>query len=90
MLSLFINRIIFSVNYFHFEYDKTFSITISISCWNALFIIIIVSFYFYLCSYLGPFAKLLKATIRFVMTVGPFICPSVRVKQLDSHWTDFH
>ena len=35
--------------------------------------------------FLGAFAKLGKATIRFVMSV----CPSVRMEQLDSHWTDF-
>jgi len=30
--------------------------------------------------------ELRKATIRFVMSV----CPSVRMEQFDSHWTDFH
>jgi hypothetical protein len=32
------------------------------------------------------FAKLRKATIRFVMCT----CLSVRMEQLGSHWTDFH
>jgi hypothetical protein len=36
--------------------------------------------------FLGPFAKLRKATTGFVMSV----CPSGRVEQLGSHWTDFH
>ena len=35
---------------------------------------------------LGAFVKLRKATISFVMSV----CPSVRVEQLGSHWTEFH
>jgi hypothetical protein len=35
---------------------------------------------------LGTIAKLRKATINFVMSV----CPSVRMEQLGSHWTDFH
>jgi len=34
----------------------------------------------------GVFAKLLKATISFITSV----CPSVRMEQLSSHWTDFH
>jgi hypothetical protein len=37
-------------------------------------------------QFLGSSAKLLKATIGFVMPV----CPSVSVEQLGSHWTDFH
>jgi hypothetical protein len=36
--------------------------------------------------FLGAFAKLRKATIRFVMSVRP----SVLMEQLGSHWTDFH
>ena len=36
------------------------------------------------CS-LSSFAKLRKATIGFVISV----CPSVRMEQLESHWTDF-
>jgi len=32
------------------------------------------------------FAKLRKATISFVMS----ICPSVRMEQLGSYWSDFH
>jgi hypothetical protein len=35
--------------------------------------------------FLGDFAKLRKATISFVMSV----CPSVRMEQPGSHWTDF-
>jgi len=34
----------------------------------------------------GVFTKLLKATISFITSV----CPSVRMEQLGSHWTDFH
>ena len=37
-------------------------------------------------QFLGVFPKLRKATNSFVMSVGP----SVRIKQLGSHWTDFH
>jgi len=40
----------------------------------------------FLPCFLGAFEKLLKATISFVMSV----CPSVRMEQLRSHWTDFH
>ena len=39
-----------------------------------------------LTSFLDAFAKLRKATIRFVMSVRP----SVLMGQLGSHWTDFH
>jgi hypothetical protein len=35
---------------------------------------------------LVAFAKLRRATISFVMSV----CPSVRMEQLDAHWTYFH
>ena len=35
--------------------------------------------------FLGAFAKSRKATISFVKSV----CPSVRMQQLGSHWTDF-
>ena len=35
--------------------------------------------------FLGAFAKLRKARISVVMSV----CPSVRMEQLGSHWTDF-
>jgi hypothetical protein len=51
-------------------------------------------------SFLGAFAKLRKANISFVMSVGlsvrpslppsitpPFVCP---YEQLGSHWTFFH
>jgi hypothetical protein len=38
------------------------------------------------CQFLGASAKLRKATISFVMSV----CPSARVEQLGSHWTDIH
>jgi hypothetical protein len=34
----------------------------------------------------GAFAKLRKVTIRFVMSVRL----SIRMKQVGSHWTDFH
>jgi len=36
--------------------------------------------------FLGALAKLRKVTISFVMSV----CPSVRMEQLVSHWTDCH
>jgi len=36
--------------------------------------------------FLGAFAKLLKATISFVVSVRL----SVRMEQLGSHWADFH
>jgi len=35
--------------------------------------------------FLRALAKLRKATISFVMSV----CPSVRMEQLGSYWTDF-
>ena len=42
----------------------------------------------------GAFAKLRKVAIRFFMSVGLsvclFTCPSVRMDQLSSHWTDFY
>jgi len=37
-------------------------------------------------QFLGAFAKLRKATISFFMSS----CPSVRMEQLGSHWTDFY
>jgi hypothetical protein len=37
-------------------------------------------------EFLGAFQKLRKATIRFAMTVRP----SVYMKQLSSHWTNFY
>ena len=39
---------------------------------------------------LGAPPKLRKATICFVMSICPSVCPSVRMEQLGSHWTDFH
>jgi len=44
---------------------------------------------YYKFSFLGVFVKLQKATIGFVMSVRPFVCPSVRMEQLGSHWTGF-
>jgi hypothetical protein len=35
-------------------------------------------------EFLGAFAKLLKATVSFVMSV----CPPDRMEQLGSYWTD--
>jgi len=35
---------------------------------------------------LDAFIQLRKVTISFVMSA----CPSVRIEQLGSHWTDFH
>jgi type I site-specific restriction-modification system R (restriction) subunit len=37
-------------------------------------------------SFLGAFAKLRKATNSFAMSASL----SIRMEQLDSHWTDFH
>ena len=39
-------------------------------------------------KFLGAFAKLCKATVRFVVSVS--VRPSVRMEHLGSHWTDFH
>jgi len=38
------------------------------------------------CQVLGALAKLQKLTTTYVISV----CPSVRMEQLCSHWTDFH
>jgi len=38
----------------------------------------------------GAFAKLRKATSRFVVSVHPSVRLSVCTEQLSSHWTDFH
>jgi hypothetical protein len=37
-------------------------------------------------KFLGAFAKLRKGSISFVKSV----CPSVRMEQLGSQWTEFH
>jgi hypothetical protein len=37
-------------------------------------------------QFVGAFAKLRKVTISFLMSV----CPSVRMEQLGSQWTDFN
>jgi hypothetical protein len=42
--------------------------------------------HFYICPFLGAFAKLRKATISFVTSVYP----SVSMEQLGSHWKGFH
>ena len=39
--------------------------------------------------FLRAFEKLRKPTISFVMSVRPSVRPSVRMEQLDSHWTYF-
>jgi hypothetical protein len=39
--------------------------------------------------FLGTFAKLRKATINLVASFCSFVCSSVRMEQLGSHWTDF-
>jgi len=41
-------------------------------------------------SFLGALAKFRKETISFVMSVSSSVRPSVHMKQLCSHWTDFH
>jgi len=43
-----------------------------------------------LCYFLGPFAKLRKATINFVMSAHLSVRPSVHMEQLGSQRTDFH
>ena len=57
------------------------------------------SFNHFFVMFLGAFAILRKATISFVMSVCLSVCclsvcssvhPSLRMKQLDSHWKDFH
>jgi len=40
--------------------------------------------------WLGEFANMRKATIRFVMSVLPSVCLSVRMGNLGYQWTDFH
>jgi len=40
-------------------------------------------------GFLCAFAKLRKATIRFVTSVSLYVRLSVRMEQLGSHWTDF-
>ena len=42
--------------------------------------------FWYALQFLGAFAKFLRATINFVMSV----CSSVRMEQFFFHWTDFH
>jgi len=41
-------------------------------------------------TFLSAFAKLRKATNGIVMSVRPSVRPSVRMKQLGSHWKGFH
>ena len=38
---------------------------------------------------LGAFAKLREVAVSFVTSVCVSICPSARMKQFGSHWTDF-
>jgi hypothetical protein len=45
--------------------------------------------HFFLNTVFGAFAKLRKATIRFVISVCLSVLPSDRMEHLDSHWTDF-
>jgi len=40
--------------------------------------------------FLGAVAKSQKATVRFVMSVRPSVCPFVRTEQLGCHWTGFY
>ena len=47
---------------------------------------IYLAFHIWTKHFLGAFAKLRKVT----MFVCVFVCPSVRMEQLDSHWKDFH
>ena len=37
--------------------------------------------------FLGAFAKLLRPTIKIVISVS--VRPFIRMEQIDSHWTDF-
>jgi len=41
-------------------------------------------------GFLGPFAKLRKTTISFVMSVCSSIRPAAHMQQLSSHWMDIH
>jgi hypothetical protein len=42
-------------------------------------------------DFLDAFAKLRKVAIGFVMSAClPIFCPSTRIEQLGSYWTDFH
>jgi hypothetical protein len=41
-------------------------------------------------SFLDAFAKLLKVTFRFVISVHLSVCASVRMEQFGFHWMDFH
>ena len=45
---------------------------------------------FTLNMFVGAFEKLRKTTIGFVMSLRPSVCPSFRMEQIGSHWTDFH
>jgi len=40
--------------------------------------------------FLGAFSKLWKATISFIVSVRPSVCPSVCIEQLGSHSMDFN
>jgi hypothetical protein len=48
------------------------------------------AFTFFMNALLGALAKLRNATITFIMSVRASVCPSVRMEQLDSHWTNFY
>jgi len=53
-------------------------VTTQLQLINIIIIIIIIIIVLH-TLFLGAFAKLL-----------PHVCPSVRMEQLGSHWTDFH
>jgi hypothetical protein len=40
--------------------------------------------------FLGAFAKWRKATIQLLASPCLSVCLYIRMKQLGSHWTDFH
>jgi hypothetical protein len=54
--------------------------------WIRVFVVLVHLFE----PFLGAFTKLRKATVSFVVSIGPSVLPSVCMQQLGFHWTDFH
>jgi len=90
MLSLCIKIIIFSWIIFILNMVRSFQLRHSYHMLNCIICNCIRFFLFLFTFLLCPSTKLLKATISFATTVGPFFCPMVGVEQLESHWTEFH
>ena len=65
------------------------------TCLSVLWFVSMVAaqLLFHVSSFLGLFAKLRKANISlivpFCLCVCPSVCPSARMEQLASHWTDY-